>query len=304
MKPKLILFIFLFVTQFVWAYDYNTQDVFSITDDGHLIIPDDVIYGLLVWGWSPDGKVAFSIGNRFGIFDAVTNETLLEIVLNVNKFTCSSHTDCKDKMKSVYSEHELGIINALKLYDIRNNESRPIRLAKYDDGNYTNILPYEFNINDTIYKPILKIKKSVSEGQIEGYDIYLNHSKYGQKHVGSVDLSKSADDMWSSVSKTEIFIQNYYKSPFENRILFEVHTERINNWAVGDTYLHGAHLDADFNDIIEYETYTVVRGDSLWKIAEKVYADPSMWLQLYRSNRSVIKDPDNIYPNQQLKISR
>ena len=51
-------------------------------------------------------------------------------------------------------------------------------------------------------------------------------------------------------------------------------------------------------------TYNVVRGDNLWNIAKKdaIYADPLMWPRIYRQNREKIKDPDLIYPQQQLAI--
>ena len=53
-------------------------------------------------------------------------------------------------------------------------------------------------------------------------------------------------------------------------------------------------------------SYTVVQGDSLWRIAEgnRVYTDPFQWPLLYKANRSQIKDPDLIYPDQEFKIQR
>ena len=48
--------------------------------------------------------------------------------------------------------------------------------------------------------------------------------------------------------------------------------------------------------------YTVQSGDSLWKIASKHYGDGNKWNALFEANREVIKDPDLIYPGQQIRV--
>lgn len=54
------------------------------------------------------------------------------------------------------------------------------------------------------------------------------------------------------------------------------------------------------------ETYTVIRGDYLWKIAGKpnIYADPYQWMRIYSFNREEIKNPDLIFPAQIFKIHK
>lgn len=49
-------------------------------------------------------------------------------------------------------------------------------------------------------------------------------------------------------------------------------------------------------------TYTVVKGDSLSRIAKQQYGDASKWRTIYEANRDLIKDPDLIYPGQSLRI--
>jgi len=49
-------------------------------------------------------------------------------------------------------------------------------------------------------------------------------------------------------------------------------------------------------------TYTVVKGDSLSKIAKHLYGDANSWKRIYEANKDIIKDPDLIYPGQVLKI--
>ena len=48
--------------------------------------------------------------------------------------------------------------------------------------------------------------------------------------------------------------------------------------------------------------YAVQSGDSLWKIASKHYGDGNKWPALFEANREVIKDPDLIYPGQQIRV--
>ena len=53
------------------------------------------------------------------------------------------------------------------------------------------------------------------------------------------------------------------------------------------------------------ETYTVKKGDSLSKIAKRVYGDAQQWRRIYEANRGIIGDnPDLIQPGQALKLPR
>jgi len=50
--------------------------------------------------------------------------------------------------------------------------------------------------------------------------------------------------------------------------------------------------------------YTVKKGDSLSKIAKAVLGDATKWPKLFEANKEVIKNPDLIYPGQQLRIPK
>jgi len=50
------------------------------------------------------------------------------------------------------------------------------------------------------------------------------------------------------------------------------------------------------------KTYVVVEGDSLSKIAKREYGDANKWRAIYEANKDLIKDPDLIYPGQELKV--
>lgn len=48
--------------------------------------------------------------------------------------------------------------------------------------------------------------------------------------------------------------------------------------------------------------YTVKRGDTLDKIAAKVYGDSNQWRRIYQANKDQLASPNRIYPGQKLVI--
>jgi murein DD-endopeptidase MepM/ murein hydrolase activator NlpD len=52
------------------------------------------------------------------------------------------------------------------------------------------------------------------------------------------------------------------------------------------------------------QTYKVVPGDSLWKIAKKYYGDGTKWPTIYNANKTIIANPSLIYPGQILTIPK
>jgi nucleoid-associated protein YgaU len=49
-------------------------------------------------------------------------------------------------------------------------------------------------------------------------------------------------------------------------------------------------------------SHTVVKGDSLSKIAKQYYGDAQQWRKIYEANQDQIKNPDLIYPGQTFRI--
>ncbi len=54
----------------------------------------------------------------------------------------------------------------------------------------------------------------------------------------------------------------------------------------------------------EPESYVVVAGDSLAKIAKRFFGDANQWRRIFEANRDQIKNPDLIHPGQKLKIPK
>ena len=53
---------------------------------------------------------------------------------------------------------------------------------------------------------------------------------------------------------------------------------------------------------LEVFYYTIVSGDSLSKIAKKLYGNAMDYPKLFLANREVIKDADLIYPGQKIRV--
>ncbi len=53
---------------------------------------------------------------------------------------------------------------------------------------------------------------------------------------------------------------------------------------------------------ITHTIYIVQKGDTLGKIAKKVYGKSARWKEIYDANRDALKSPHKIYPGQKLKI--
>jgi nucleoid-associated protein YgaU len=50
------------------------------------------------------------------------------------------------------------------------------------------------------------------------------------------------------------------------------------------------------------QPYTVVKGDSLSKIAKRFYGSAGEWKKIYEANKDAIKNPDLIHPGQTFRI--
>lgn len=58
------------------------------------------------------------------------------------------------------------------------------------------------------------------------------------------------------------------------------------------------------NHNIPEGSYSVVKGDCLWKISSVKYNTPYLWPAIWDANKPVISNPDLIYPGQVLKIPK
>ena len=51
-----------------------------------------------------------------------------------------------------------------------------------------------------------------------------------------------------------------------------------------------------------YKLYTIKSGDSLSRIAKHEYGNANDWRRIFEANQDTIKDPDKIFPGQEIRI--
>lgn len=54
----------------------------------------------------------------------------------------------------------------------------------------------------------------------------------------------------------------------------------------------------------EVEFYVIKAGDTLGKIAKRVYGDAMQYPKIFEANKEVIKDPDKIFVGQKIRIPK
>lgn len=57
-------------------------------------------------------------------------------------------------------------------------------------------------------------------------------------------------------------------------------------------------------EAISENLYKIVQGDNLWEISVRAYADGYQWTKVWEANKEMIKNPNLIYPDQELSIPR
>lgn len=61
-----------------------------------------------------------------------------------------------------------------------------------------------------------------------------------------------------------------------------------------------AEVEADLDN--EPTFHTVEKGDTLWAIAERTLGNGARYKDIFEANKPMLKDPDLIYPGQNLRI--
>lgn len=147
----------------------------------------------------------------------------------------------------------------------------------------------QYGINPLEVQNKLFAKKSA--GQAENFIL-------GGKHVG--------DNPYVITSISETF-KTLYVDGRPIKISFQLTLkEYANQVAAIDIIPPARQLDDGLQTAkaTSSDTYIVVKGDCLWKIAKKFYGSGAQYPRIYNANKDKIRDPNLIYPGQVLTIPK
>ena len=89
------------------------------------------------------------------------------------------------------------------------------------------------------------------------------------------------------------------QSAFEKAILMAGNVFGINEVEAAELELEEGNADEE-----AVAFYTIVKGDTLWAIASRHLGNGARYPEIFEANKEVIKDPDLIYPGQQIRIPK
>ena len=119
-----------------------------------------------------------------------------------------------------------------------------------------------------------------------------------QKYQSVLDLGTELNIQNGDVSEENgvLKIKGTAKTQYEKNIIWD----EIK--AVGGQNPSDIKADIKVSDESVYHRHTVKSGETLGKIARHYYGDPMRYKQIFQANSDILKNPDLIYPNQELVI--
>jgi len=162
-----------------------------------------------IWGFSEDGKIAFSeeIMNSasgqiiiFTIFDLVTNNNVFELITGQHIHGYMVHDE------ALYNLYATSILNALEIHNIIGTE--------------TEFLPFPFRINDIVYNGQIIDVEHEQDRSDRGFDYVI--SKYTVLLTANDKEKIIANFNISGSTTFDVYISGFFLSPFENRAMLVV----------------------------------------------------------------------------------
>lgn len=151
------------------------------------------------------------------------------------------------------------------------------------------------------FDPKANYTVAVNSFQAEGGDTYyvLTQGSYMQD-TGIVD----AEALISYVDSLGGVIDETYAEPQDRIKIVSKPVENSETTVPEETTEPEVEAPKTEAEVSPTKLYTVVAGDSLWKIAQKELGNGSKWKQIYETNKKQISNPNRIYVGQELVINQ
>jgi len=119
-----------------------------------------------------------------------------------------------------------------------------------------------------------------------------------EKYQAVLDLGASLEIQGGDVSENngQLKITGTAKTQYEKDLIWDKIKE------IGGDSPSDIKADIEVADTSVYHKHIVESGDTLGKIAVKYYGKASKYQDIYEANSDILKSPDLIYPDQELKI--
>ena len=133
-----------------------------------------------------------------------------------------------------------------------------------------------------------------------GFNAYRERLAKDEVELNSL-RSLSTDQLNQNKSRVESLENEIRSLRGDKLVLIPDHHSRV--MAMSNTYMQMKHGMVPANMVYTVGTWRKDR-DCLWNIAKKpeIYNDPFAWPKIWHANSDQIKNPDLIYPGQQLTI--
>ena len=121
----------------------------------------------------------------------------------------------------------------------------------------------------------------------------------------AIKKAKSLDWIWRDTEKDLKMAKEALAKGDEEKAIKLANTARDQAELAVKQYYYEQGVDRAMAPMDGISDYSVLQGDSLWKISGKseVYNNPYQWPLIYKANSDKIKDADLIYPGQVFSIN-
>lgn len=195
-------------------------------------------YDVRIWGWSTNGKVAYSTEYEwseinqfinFVILDLITDSVLFRLVMNSFFLEDGNYSEVRDE--ALYNLNRASILNAMQTHNIIKHNLINRQEEIFQFPFIRNNLTYDCHITNIVYK----------------------EDEYGENNISKYSVLVTAGNRRKIINNfnpppfvNEVFVKGYFPSPFENRIMVTIAEMSTYQYGPREYRFMGCHLGVGF----------------------------------------------------------